>query len=106
MKGKVFFISGIDTNVGKTYATGILARTLAAKGHTVITQKMIQTGCTEVSEDIEMHRHLMGIPFTNEDKSGATCPYIFTYPCSPHMAAERDKREINLSNITVKTQYH
>lgn len=105
MKGKVFFISGIDTNVGKTYATGILARTLAAKGHTVITQKMIQTGCTEVSEDIEMHRHLMGIPFTNEDKSGATCPYIFTYPCSPHMAAERDKREINLSNITVKTQY-
>lgn len=105
MKGKVFFISGIDTNVGKTYATGILARTLAAKGHTVITQKMIQTGCTEVSEDIEMHRHLMGIPFTNEDKSGATCPYIFTYPCSPHMAAERDKREIDLSNITVKTQY-
>ena len=100
MKGKVFFISGIDTNVGKTYATGILARTLAAKGHTVITQKMIQTGCTEVSEDIEMHRHLMGIPFTNEDKLGATCPYIFTYPCSPHMAAERDKREIDPVSYT------
>ena len=56
MKGKVLFISGIDTNIGKTYATGILARALAEKGKTVITQKMIQTGCTEISEDIEMHR--------------------------------------------------
>ena len=44
MKGKVLFISGIDTNIGKTYATGILARALAEKGKTVITQKMIQTG--------------------------------------------------------------
>lgn len=35
MKGKVLFISGIDTNIGKTYATGILARALAEKGKTV-----------------------------------------------------------------------
>lgn len=104
MKGKVLFISGIDTNVGKTYATGILARQLAAEGHTVITQKMIQTGCTDISEDIEMHRQLMGIPFTEEDKAGLTCPYIFTYPCSPHMAAERDGRRIDLSVITRATQ--
>jgi len=95
MKGKVLFISGIDTNIGKTYATGILARALAEKGKTVITQKMIQTGCTEVSEDIEMHRQLQDIPFTEEDKAGLTCPYIFTYPCSPHMAAERDGRTID-----------
>lgn len=103
MKGKVLFISGIDTNVGKTYATGVLARTLSAEGHTVITQKMIQTGCIDVSEDIEMHRQLMGIPFTDEDRTGLTCPYIFTYPCSPHMAAERDGRPIELSAITHAT---
>ena len=103
MKGKVLFISGIDTNIGKTYATGILARALAEKGKTVITQKMIQTGCTEVSEDIEMHRQLQDIPFTEEDKAGLTCPYIFTYPSSPHMAAERDGRTIDLSTITEAT---
>lgn len=103
MKGKVLFISGIDTNVGKTFATGILARQLAAEGHKVITQKMIQTGCIDVSEDIEMHRRLMGIPFTEEDRAGLTCPYIFTYPCSPHMAAERDDRRIELSTITRAT---
>ena len=104
MKGKVLFISGIDTNIGKTYATGILARALAEKGKTVITQKMIQTGCTEISEDIEMHRQLQDIPFTEEDKAGLTCPYIFTYPSSPHMAAERDGRTINLSTLTEATR--
>lgn len=104
MKGKVLFISGIDTNIGKTYTTGILARALAEKGKTVITQKMIQTGCTEISEDIEMHRQLQDIPFTEEDKAGLTCPYIFTYPSSPHMAAERDGRTIDLSTIIEATR--
>lgn len=104
MNGKVFFISGIDTNVGKTIATGLLAKALAAQGKSVITQKMVQTGCTEVSEDIEMHRRLQGIPFTAEDREGLTCPYVFTYPCSPHMAAVRDKRAIDLSVITAATQ--
>lgn len=103
MKGKVLFISGIDTNVGKTFATGMIARALAEKGHSVITQKMIQTGCENRSEDIEMHRHLQGIPFTDEDKTGLTCPFIFTYPCSPHMAAAKDGRTIDLSVITVAT---
>lgn len=104
MKGKVLFISGIDTNIGKTFATGILARVLAEKGKKVITQKMIQTGCTDTSEDIEMHRQLQGIPFTDEDKIGLTCPYIFTYPCSPHMAAARDGRTIDVATITEATR--
>lgn len=93
MKGTVLFITGIDTNIGKTFATGMIACALAGKGKKVITQKMIQTGCAEVSEDIEMHRKIQGIPFTEEDKTGLTCPYIFTYPCSPHMAAEKDGKQ-------------
>lgn len=104
MKGKVLFITGIDTNIGKTFATGILARALAEKGKKVITQKMIQTGCTDTSEDIEMHRQLQGIPFTDDDKIGLTCPYIFTYPCSPHMAAARDGRTIDVATITEATR--
>lgn len=103
MKGKVFFVSGIDTGVGKTFATGILARALMEGGKKVITQKMVQTGCEEVSEDIEMHRRIMGIPFTDDDRARLTCPYVFTYPCSPHMAAERDGRSINLGTITHAT---
>ena len=79
-KENVLFISGIDTNVGKTVATGMIAKALAKAGKKVITQKMIQTGCEHVSEDIEAHRQIQGIPFTDEDMRGLTCPYIFTYP--------------------------
>ena len=67
MKGKVLFVSGIDTNVGKTFATAVIACNLAKAGKSVITQKMIQTGCERVSEDIEIHRKIQGIPFTEED---------------------------------------
>lgn len=105
MKEKVFFISGIDTGVGKTYATGMLARAIAQKGHSVITQKMVQTGNTDISEDIVKHRELMGIELTKDDKNGITCPYVFTYPCSPHMAAERDKKEINVPYINIQTAH-
>lgn len=104
MEGNVFFVSGIDTNIGKTVATGIIAASLAKAGKSVITQKMVQTGCDEISEDIEMHRKLQGIPFTTDDNDGTTCPYIFTYPCSPHMAAEKDGRTINLQVITEATR--
>lgn len=104
MKGKVLFVSGIDTNVGKTAATGAIAKAIAKAGKSVITQKMIQTGCKEISEDIEEHRRIQGIDFTDEDRAGITCPYIFTYPCSPHMAAERDGRVINQDNIVKATE--
>ena len=32
MKGTVLFITGIDTNIGKTFATGMIACALAEKG--------------------------------------------------------------------------
>lgn len=71
-KENVLFISGIDTNVGKTVATGMIAKALAKAGKKVITQKMIQTGCEHVSEDIEAHRQIQGLPFTDEDTQGLT----------------------------------
>lgn len=104
-EGNVLFITGIDTNIGKTYATGLLARALAQQGKRVITQKMVQTGCTGISEDIEMHRKLQGIPLTVEDSEGLTCPYIFSYPCSPHMAAKQDGRDLDMIVVTAATHH-
>ncbi len=101
--GGVHFISGIDTNVGKSYATGILARDLNAAGRSVITQKLVQTGCTDSSEDIELHRRIMGIAPTPEDTDMTTAPEIFTYPCSPHLATVIDGREIDFARIDAAT---
>ena len=44
MKQNVYFVSGIDTDAGKSYATGFLAREWNKNGHRTITQKFIQTG--------------------------------------------------------------
>ena len=59
--GKVYFVSGIDTDVGKTIATGMMARYLQKKSVRVITIKLIQTGNPPgFSEDREKHRKMMG----------------------------------------------
>ena len=87
----VYFISGIDTDAGKSIVTGVIARTLLQKGVHVITQKFIQTGCVGISEDILKHREIMGIPPQEVDRDGTTCPYVMTYPSSPHLAAEIDR---------------
>lgn len=86
----VYFISGIDTDAGKSIVTGVIAAGLQEQGRKVITQKFIQTGCQEMSEDIEKHREIMGIPLQEVDLDRTTCPYIMTYPASPHLAAEMD----------------
>ena len=96
---KTIFISGIGTNVGKSYATGWLANRLNAEGKNAITLKMIQTGNDGYSEDIEIHRKLMHLPLLQEDKDFTTAPIIMTYPASPHLAAMIDKCTIDLSKI-------
>ena len=95
----VIFVSGIHTDAGKSYATGWLANRLTAEGKRVITQKFIQTGNVGRSEDIEVHRRLMGCGDLPEDLEGLTAPQIFSYPCSPQLAAEIDGRPIDFEAI-------
>ncbi len=59
MENKVFFVSGIDTDAGKSYATAYLACEWNKKGIRTITQKFIQTGNVGHSEDIDLHRKIM-----------------------------------------------
>lgn len=102
---KVYFVSGIDTDAGKSYATAELARRWIAEGQKVITQKFIQTGCVdqktgirrEISEDIELHRRIMGLPILPEDLDGTTCPIGLSYPASPDLAARMDGIEIDMT---------
>ncbi|MCK5809152.1 ATP-dependent dethiobiotin synthetase BioD [bacterium] len=84
----VYAVVGIDTDIGKTVVTGLIARTLLQNGVNVITQKMAQTGCVGVAEDIIEHRRIMGVSLFDDDKSGDTCPFVFPVPSSPHLAAE------------------
>ncbi len=102
--GVVTCISGIDTDIGKTIATGLLAKSLLQSGCSVITQKIVQTGCSGIAEDIIVHRELMGIELQAEDSSGMTCPYVFDKACSPHLAAELENRCIDTKKIGEATE--
>ena len=103
-KDNIYFVSGIDTDAGKSYCTAWLACKWMREGQQVVTQKLVQTGNTGRSEDIDLHRRLMGTGPLAEDREGLTMPEIYSYPCSPHLAARIDRRPVDLLKIGRATQ--
>ncbi|MCD7970963.1 MAG: dethiobiotin synthase [Alistipes sp.] len=106
-KGSAYFISGIDTDAGKSFATGYMALQLMERRFSVITQKLAQTGCgddlTAVSEDILLHRRIMGTGLLPEDVDGTTCSQKFAYPASVDLAARLEGREVDLEEVAQNT---
>ena len=108
----VLFISGIDTDIGKTYATGMIAKALMQQGVNVITQKLVQTGVAinpdsgviGIADDIIVHRELMGMPLQLCDIDGTTCPYRYKKPASPHLSAALAGQTLNPELITKATK--
>lgn len=98
MDKETIFVTGIDTDAGKSYATGWLANHIAATGRSVMTQKFVQTGNEGRSEDIELHRRITHRDMAAEEYA-LTAPMIFTYPSSPHLAARVDGREVDIKAI-------
>ncbi len=99
MSGKTYFISGIDTGIGKTVATGLMARWLRSIGRDVVTVKMVQTGNVGFSEDLDAHHSIAEMPRCREDELGLTAPQIFKFPSSPELAARLEGRTVDLTKI-------
>lgn len=105
-------VTGIGTDVGKSIATGWIAREINAHSEgdsddsrqPVITQKLIQTGNKDMSEDIEAHRRIMGIPLQPRDLDHTTAPLILSYPASPELAARIDNVDVDFSIATESTR--
>lgn len=97
--GNIYFVSGIDTDAGKSFATAYLAKLWTENGNKTITQKFIQTGNVGYSEDIELHRKIMGTGLLDVDKLQLTWPEVFSYPASPLLASKIDKRDIDFAKI-------
>lgn len=104
----VLFVTGIDTDIGKTYATGYLAQLMLKNApdnpNAVITQKLVQTGCTGIAEDLLTHREMMGLPLQDVDSNRTTCPFVFDIPASPHLASQLENCVIDVDAITKSTQ--
>lgn len=98
--GFVIWVSGIDTGIGKTVVTGLMARSILAKGGDALTVKMVQTGNDGYSEDIDVHRAICGVGKLAEDVEGLTAPVIFKYPSSPLLAGRLEGRTVELEKIS------
>ena len=101
---RAYFISGIDTDAGKSYVTGYLASLIMKEGKSVITRRIHPHGNTGFSEDIDLHRKIMGVEMLPEDLDHTTAPVIFSYPASAQLAARLDGREIDLAVIDEATR--
>lgn len=97
--GCVYFVSGIDTGIGKTVAVGMMCRALQREGRDWISVKMVQTGCDGFSEDLEAHRAMAGVGKLPEDEERLAAPQIFKFPSSPLLAAELEGRTVDLECI-------
>ena len=97
--GEILFVTGIGTGVGKSVVTGELARRLREAGRDVITVKLVQTGNVGRSEDLELHRRMMGGVRFPEDDAGLTAPQIFAFPASAELAARLEGRRVDLRRI-------
>jgi dethiobiotin synthetase len=90
------FITGTDTDVGKTYVAAMIARQLAAEGLRVGVYKPTASGCTEengvlVSEDARVLWEAAGRPGDLEH----VCPQRFRAPVAPNLAAEAEGRTLD-----------
>jgi dethiobiotin synthetase len=93
---KGIFVTGTGTGVGKTVVCGLLAGFLRAQGMRVTTQKWVETGGSDGASDIDVHRRLMGGPGPGREPAPADrCPYRFSLPASPHLAAAREGRRVD-----------
>jgi dethiobiotin synthetase len=91
------FITGTDTEIGKTYVAALIARRLVAAGHRVGVYKPAASGCTRgpagtlVSDDALALWQAAEQPGTLDE----VCPQVFAAAKAPHLAARDEGRQLN-----------
>lgn len=90
------FITGTDTEVGKTYVTALIAKALCAAGRRVGVYKPAASGCQE-----EDGRLVAGDALALWEAAGRhgsldeVCPQVFAAPMSPHLAARAEGKQLD-----------
>ncbi len=97
-KARALFVTGTDTDVGKTHICGLLLDYLLRQGHNAGYQKWASTG-GESPEDLK------NCLASCEKKPTSVSvdlhvPFRYTHPVSPHLAAELENRPpIDINSI-------
>lgn len=97
------FISGTNTNVGKTFITNKIAMNLINKGIKIGISKPIETGVIDIPLDAMLHLKTQNIKCNIND----ICFYQFSLPASPFVADKENiidiqRIKINLNKLEKK----
>jgi dethiobiotin synthase len=99
---RALFVTGTDTEIGKTYVSRLLADAFAALGDTVTYCKPVQTGC-EPQEDGSLvaqdFSYVMEGAASRPGSAEDHVPYRFEPACSPHLAAAMAHQTIDPDRI-------
>ena len=102
---KGFFITGTDTEVGKSWCSVGLMAKLQQKGHSVVGMKPIASGCMDTADGLRNEDALMIQQQASKAIDYETInPYSFLPAIAPHIAAEQSGEEIKLEVII--EQFH
>ena len=95
-----FFITGVGTGVGKTYVTRYLVHQLTAMGRRVSALKPVVTGYSDDDPDSDPALILRSLGRSpTVEAIAAISPWRFAAPLSPHLAAQREGRSIDLGDV-------
>jgi len=100
MRLRGLFVTGTDTEVGKTHVAAGLLHLLAQDGQRTAGLKPVAAGLNEVdgrwvNEDVECLRTAGSLPLTDAEVG----PFQFRTACAPHIAAQREGRGIDREAI-------
>ena len=94
---QAYYITGTDTEIGKTQATCVLLAQAAATGHRAIGLKPVAAG-TDADDQNDDVRRLMAASHVVLDARMVN-PWLLAEPVSPHIAARHAGIEITLPSI-------
>jgi dethiobiotin synthetase len=97
---KAIFVTGTDTEVGKTVITRALVRALVNRGMTVRAVKPVESGAPAVNGKL-LPRDALALKQAAKRAGDLTDVYAYAFPdpVSPHLAAERVGDEIEIEPI-------
>jgi len=94
------FITGTDTEIGKTFVSSLLIKILVEEGLQVVGMKPIASGARIIDGSLKNEDALSLMQASNVDADYKNInPYIFEQAIAPHIAAEQVGIEIDLEEI-------
>jgi dethiobiotin synthetase len=100
MTATAYFVTGTDTDAGKTYISTLLLRHFAAQGKRVIGMKPIASGATLLNgawqqDDVQQLMQASNV----QTPTALVNPYCFAPAIAPHIAATQAGVEVQIAPI-------